>query len=54
MSYIEQMTKAYEQNARGPQKYQILNDYMKVFTPIALEVDPDKQAKLKQEMKRNQ
>ena len=39
-SYIDQMTKNYEQNAKGPQKYEILNDYMKVFTPIAFEGDP--------------
>lgn len=54
MNYIDQMTRNYEQNAKGPQKYQILNDYMKVFTPVALEVDPEKQARLKQEMRKNQ
>lgn len=54
MSYIGQMTKNYEENAKGPQKYEILNDYMKVFTPIAYEGDPEKQARLRQELKRNQ
>lgn len=54
MNYIEQMTRNYEQNARGPQKYEILNDYMRVFTPLALEADPEKQARLRQELKKNQ
>lgn len=54
MNYIDEMTRNYEQNARGPQKYEILNDYMKVFTPIALEDDPERQARLRQELRRNQ
>ncbi len=54
MGYIGDMTRTYERNARGPQKYEILNDYMKVFTPLALEDDPEKQKRLKQEIKRNQ
>jgi hypothetical protein len=41
------MTRNYEKEAKGPQKYQILNDYMKVFTPIAFESDPEKQAMLR-------
>lgn len=48
MGYIGDMTRTYERNARGPQKYEILNDYMKVFTPLALEDDPEKQKRLKQ------
>lgn len=47
MSYINDMTRNYESQAKGPQKYEILNDYMKVFTPIAFEPDPEKQAMLR-------
>ncbi len=36
MQYIDKMTRNYEENAKGPQKYQIINDYMKVFTATAL------------------
>lgn len=39
MGYIGDITRNYERNAKGPQKYEIFNDYMKVFTPLALEDD---------------
>ena len=29
------MKRNYEHQARGPEKYTIYNDYMKIFTPVA-------------------
>lgn len=54
MGFIKDMTRNYQASAKGPQKYEILNDYMRVFTPIAFETDPIKQEKLRSEQKRNQ
>lgn len=34
-SQIEAMRRNYESEARGPNKYNLLNDYLKVFGPIA-------------------
>ena len=38
------MKQNYESQARGPEKYSIYNDYMKVFMPIAYGGDSKKQA----------
>ena len=40
---IDFMKANYEAQAKGPEKMEIYNDYMKVFLPIAFGGDPKKQ-----------
>ena len=47
------MTNKYEKEAKGPNKHQILSDYMKVFGPIAYGANKSKEAELRKEEQKN-
>ena len=47
------MTKVYEKEAEGPNKYQLLADYMKVFYPIVYGMNKSKEAEIKKQEQKN-
>lgn len=50
---LENMTKTYEQEAKGPNKHQILSDYMKVFCPMVYGINKGKEAQLRKQEQKN-
>ena len=48
------MKSNYESQGRGPEKYSIYNEYMKVFLPVAFSGDQGKRDELSKSLKKNE